>query len=145
MARHGRRQSRQEKYSTKWLTIEWQGRIFNHMVEYQDPLDTVFHALADPTRRAMLRSLAAEPRKVGELAHPFAISLAAASKHIKVLEKAGLVERNVEGRTHTCRLNPQPLHAGLEWMRFYEKFWSGRLDALDALLLAEAVDKPKGS
>lgn len=115
------------------------------MVEYQDPLDTVFHALADPTRRAMLRSLAVEPRKVGELAHPFAISLAAASKHIKVLEKAGLIERSVDGRTHTCRLNAQPLHAGLEWMRFYEKFWNERLDKLDALLIAEAIDRDKGS
>ncbi|QEN91311.1 helix-turn-helix transcriptional regulator [Labrys sp. KNU-23] len=119
--------------------------MFNRMVEYQDPLDAVFHALADPTRRAMLRSLAAEPRKVGELAHPFAISLAAASKHIKVLEKAGLVERSVEGRTHTCRLNPRPLHAGLEWMRFYEKLWNQRLDTLDALLIADAIANPQGS
>ncbi|WP_371260319.1 ArsR/SmtB family transcription factor [Labrys sp. WJW] len=131
--------------STIWLTINGQRQIFNHMVEYQDPLDAVFHALADPTRRAMLRSLAAEPRKVGELAHPFAISLAAASKHIKVLERAGLVERRVEGRTHTCRLNPRPLHAGLEWMRFYEKLWNQRLDTLDALLIADAIANPQGS
>ena len=113
-------------------------QILNHMVEYSaEHLDAVFHALADPTRRAILRSLAQEPRRVGELAAPFEISLAAASKHIKVLERAGLVERSIEGRTHVCRLNARPLHAGMEWMRHYEKFWNQRLDVLEGLLRAE--------
>jgi len=107
------------------------------MVEQASQLDTVFHALADPTRRAMLQSLAGEPRKVTDLAAPFSISLAAASKHIQVLERAGLVRRTVQGRTHVCRLDARPMHGGFEWMRHYEKFWNQRLDALEALLEAE--------
>jgi DNA-binding transcriptional ArsR family regulator len=117
------------------LTIEPAARIFNHMVESNsDRLDAVFRALADPTRRAMVRSLSRQPRSVGELAEPFEISLAAASKHIKVLEGAGIVQREVQGRTHVCRLDARPLHAGMEWMRHYEQFWNQRLDALETLL-----------
>lgn len=100
-------------------------------------LNAVFQALADPTRRAMLRGLADRPQTVSELAAPFAISLAGASKHIQVLERAGLIEREVQGRVHTCRLDPAPLHEGVEWMRHYERFWSQRLDGLEALLMAE--------
>jgi len=106
------------------------------MVEDQ-ALDEMFHALSDPTRRAMLKSLSQSQRTVGELAAPFAITLAAASKHIKVLERAGLVSRSVQGRTHMCSLDARPMHAGMEWIRHYEKFWTGRLDALEALLEAE--------
>lgn len=102
-----------------------------------DELDAVFRALADPTRRAMLRSLSGRPRTVGELAEPFEISLAAASKHIKSLERAGLVQREVQGRTHVCRLDARPLHGGMEWMRHYERFWNERLDVLEALLRTE--------
>jgi len=91
-------------------------------------LDAVFRALADPTRRAMLRDLAIQPRTIGELAAPFAISLAGASKHIQVLERAGLVQREVQGRVHTCRLDARPLHAGAEWIRHYERFWNQKLD-----------------
>lgn len=97
-------------------------------------LDRVFRALADPTRRHMLRSLAARERTVSELAHPFRISLAAASKHVKALERAGLVRRTVQGRTHFCRLDPKPLAGVHEWLGFYERFWTERLDALEALL-----------
>jgi DNA-binding transcriptional ArsR family regulator len=108
------------------------------MVEYKsEQLDAVFHALADPTRRAMLQSLATGEHSVGALAEPFEISLAAASKHIKVLERAGLVQRTVKGRTHLCRLEAQPMHGGLEWIRHYEQFWNRRLDTLDKLLRAE--------
>lgn len=108
------------------------------MVEHvQDRLDTVFHALADRTRRAMVRSLAQRERTVGELAAPFAMSLAAASKHIKVLERAGLVRRQVEGRTHVCRLNPRPLRDGMDWMSRSEQFWSERLAALADVLHAD--------
>ena len=118
--------------------------IFNTMVEYSaDNLDSVFHALSDPTRRAMLMRLAGGERKVGELAEPFDISLAAASKHIKVLESAGLVQREVQGRVHMCRLDVRPMHAGLEWMRHYEKFWTERLDVLEALLVAEDAAKER--
>lgn len=108
------------------------------MVEQSpDRLDAVFHALADPTRRSMLRSLAKAPRSVGELAAPFEITLAAASKHIKVLESAGLLRREIQGRTHLCRLDGQPMHAGFEWLRHYERFWNERLDKLEAALKAE--------
>jgi DNA-binding transcriptional ArsR family regulator len=101
------------------------------MVERQsDRLDSVFHALADPTRRAMLRSLAAEQRTVSELAAPFRMSLAAASKHVKVLERSGLVRRTIRGRTHRCRLNPKPLQDAQGWLAFYERFWTERPDAL---------------
>lgn len=108
------------------------------MVEHLTPsLDTVFQALTDATRRAMLRSLADGDRNIGELAAPFEMSLAAASKHVKVLERAGLVRRLVKGRTHVCRLEPAPLAAADEWLRFYEQFWNLKLDALEALLKAE--------
>ena len=100
-------------------------------------LDAVFHALADPTRRAMLRELAGRPHTVSELAAPFTISLAGASKHIQVLQRAGLIAREVQGRVHTCRLEPAPMHEGVEWMRHYERFWTQRLDGLEALLKAE--------
>ena len=85
----------------------------------------------------MLRELADGPRTVGELAAPFEISLAGASKHVQALERAGLIERQVLGRTHVCRLDARPLHAGAEWIRHYERFWTGRLDALEALLRAD--------
>jgi DNA-binding transcriptional ArsR family regulator len=108
------------------------------MVE-QQTLDAVFHALSDPTRRAMLQSLSGSQHTVGELAAPFDISLAAASKHIKVLEHAGLVRRRIEGRTHICSLDAGPMHAGMEWIRHYEKYWNQRLDVLQGLLEAEAA------
>lgn len=85
----------------------------------------------------MLRELAAGERTVSQLAEPFDISLAAASKHIKALEKAGLIRREVRGRTHLCRLDPGPLAGAHQWLSFYEAFWTGRLDALEELLHAE--------
>lgn len=114
------------------------------MVELQTPrLDTVFHALGDATRRQMLRDLAAGERSVGQLAEPFSISLAAASKHIKVLETAGLIRREVKGRTHMCRLEPGPLASAHEWLGYYERFWTSRLDILESLLRAEDARKTK--
>ncbi|HLY55150.1 MAG TPA: metalloregulator ArsR/SmtB family transcription factor [Stellaceae bacterium] len=100
-------------------------------------LDSVFHALADPTRRAMLRSLAAGERKIGDLAAPFRMSFAAASKHVRVLEGAGLVRRRIAGRTHLCRIEPAPLAAAEAWLSFYQRFWTERLQTLDSLLQAE--------
>ena len=97
-------------------------------------LDRVFHALGDPTRRAMLRRLARQEHTVGELAEPFRMSLAAASKHVKTLERAGLVRRTVRGRTHFCQINPQPLAEADEWLRSYERLWTRRLAALEAML-----------
>lgn len=97
-------------------------------------LDRVFHALADATRRDMLRRLAAAEHTVGELAEPFHMSLAAASKHIRTLEDAGLIDRTVEGRTHRCRINPGPLAGIGRWLRRYERFWSSKLDELERAL-----------
>ena len=108
------------------------------MVELERPqLNSVFHALGDATRRRMLRELAGGERTVGQLAKPFAISLAAASKHIKALEKAGLIRREVHGRTHLCRLDPGPLASAQKWLSFYERFWTDRLDVLEQLLRQE--------
>ncbi len=116
------------------------------MVEYQtSQLDTIFHTLGDATRRRMLARLAIGHCTVSELAEPHSMSLAAASKHIKSLEAAGLITREVQGRTHTCRLNAGPLANAHDWLAFYEKFWTSRLDVLEALLKAEdaAQSKPK--
>lgn len=109
------------------------------MVELEEPqLDSVFHALGDATRRRMLRLLAANgERTVGELAEPFAISLQAASKHIKALESAGLIRREVRGRTHLCRLEAGPLGSAHQWLTFYERFWTDRLAVLERLLREE--------
>ena len=99
-----------------------------------ESLDAVFHALSSEPRREMLSSLAAGERTVGDLASPFDISLAAVSKHLKVLEGAGLVERRVQGRTTVCRLRAEPLAEVRAWVEFYERFWTSRLDRLQALL-----------
>ncbi|BCJ91603.1 transcriptional regulator [Terrihabitans soli] len=103
------------------------------MVE-QSTLDAVFAALADPTRRAMLRTLSKGEKSIGDLAAPFRMSFAGASKHVKALENAGLVRRTVKGRTHLCRLNPRPMHGAMEWLRYYENFWTDKLDALERRL-----------
>lgn len=117
----------------------------NQMVEQQAAsLDRVFHALADPTRRSMLRVLADGEHKIGDLAAPFSMSFAAASKHVKVLEGAGLVRRRVQGRSHLCRIEPAPLAAATEWLRFYERFWAGRLDTLEALLRGDDASGQPG-
>lgn len=104
------------------------------MVEQDTQLDIVFRALADGTRRRMLRSLSTRPHSVGELAAPFRISLAAASKHIKALERAGLVERRITGRTHLCVLRAEAMAEAERWMQYYRQFWDERLDALEAAL-----------
>jgi len=109
-------------------------------------LDAVFHALGDATRRQMLRDLTGGERTVSQLAEPFAMSLAAASKHIKALENAGLIRREVRGRTHLCRLAPESLASAHQWLSFYERYWSDRLNLLDRLLREEDAHearKPK--
>ena len=114
------------------------------MVELDSPrLDAVFHALGDATRRTMLRQLSQGERTVGQLAQPFAMSLAAASKHIKALESAGLIRREVRGRTHVCRLDPGPLANAEQWLRHYERFWTDRLDTLEGLLRQDDPKSPK--
>jgi DNA-binding transcriptional ArsR family regulator len=104
-------------------------------------LDTVFHALADPTRRAMLRRLADGERGIGDLAAPFDMSFAGASKHVRILERAGLVRREVRGRTHVCTLEAAPLAEADQWLSFYQRFWTERLDALEAILRDEDAAK----
>ncbi|MFU0507624.1 ArsR/SmtB family transcription factor [Pseudaminobacter sp. NGMCC 1.201702] len=105
------------------------------MVELEtSQLNSIFHALGDATRRRMLRELAGGELTVSQLAEPFAISLAAASKHIKALEHAGLIRREVHGRTHLCRLDPGPLASAHQWLGFYERFWTDRLNVLERLL-----------
>ena len=96
-------------------------------------MDAVFHALASQARRDMVARLATEPLTVGQLAQPLAMSLAAAAKHVRVLERAGLIRRTVDGRRHICRLEPGPLASAQEWLAFYERHWRGRLDALGNL------------
>jgi DNA-binding transcriptional ArsR family regulator len=108
--------------------------MFNHMVSQLPGLNDVFHALAHDARREMLGRLAESELTVGELSEPLRMSLAAASKHVKVLESAGLVRRTVDGRRHVCRLEPGPLAAANAWLHYYENFWSQRLDALDGVL-----------
>ena len=107
-------------------------------------LDATFHALADPTRRGMLASLAVGDKSVGELGQPFAMSFAGAAKHVKVLEKAGLIERRKAGRKQMCSLNPEPLQAAEDWLKQWEKFWSVRLDRLQSLVEQHSKEKTNG-
>lgn len=102
-------------------------------------MDVVFQALAHGARRDMLGRLTDRELTVGELAEPLAMSLAAASKHVKVLERAGLVQRTVDGRRHVCRLEPVPLASASAWLRFYERYWEERLDDLEAFLGADPI------
>lgn len=115
------------------------GRLsFNHMV---DLTDAAFAALANATRRDILSRLAAGEATVGGLADAYDMSLNAVSKHLKVLEDAGLVERRIEWREHHIRLNPEPLREVAEWLERYRVFWEGRLDALEQFL----ADAKKGA
>ena len=120
------------QYSTKWLNIGSDVDTFSHMVEHD--LNRVFHALADPTRRAILHRLAAGEATVSHLSRPFPVSFAAVSKHLGVLERAGLVTREARGRERVCRINPAALEDARAWLEFHERFWTDRLDALDALV-----------
>ena len=109
--------------------------IINPMVEHTDArLDLVFRALSDETRRAMLERLSKGEHTVGELAAPYRMSLAAASKHIQKLERAGLVQRTVRGRVHYCRIDPRPLADADDWLRRYERLWDTRIERLVELL-----------
>jgi DNA-binding transcriptional ArsR family regulator len=107
----------------------------------ENRLDTVFHALADPTRRGMLARLALGETSVGALAEPFSMSLAGASKHLKVLEAAGLVARRKTGRTYLCSLEAGPLADAGQWLRQWEKFWDVRLDRLQAMVERDRQEK----
>ena len=101
-----------------------------HKISADDRLDAVFHALGHSTRRALLARLAKRPAMITELADPFAMSLPAVSRHIRVLEDAGLVTRSVDGRMHRCSLNPKPFKTIEGWLSHYRKFWEDNLAAL---------------
>jgi len=103
----------------------------------EERLDDTFRALADPTRRGMLARLALGEKSIGELAEPFAMSFAGASKHVKVLEEAGLIARRKVGRTHFISIDAKPLEEAERWMRQWERFWNSRLDRLQALVESE--------
>jgi DNA-binding transcriptional ArsR family regulator len=100
----------------------------------ENRLDAAFHALADPTRRGMLASLALGERSIGELGGPFRMTFAGASKHVKVLEAAGLIDRRKAGRKQMCSLNAEPLAEAQRWLKQWERFWTDRLDRLEALI-----------
>ena len=105
-------------------------------------LDQVFHALADPTRRSLLATLAAGGEAtVSELAAPYAMSLTAVSKHLRVLEGAHLVARERRGREQYCRLVPEPLSGAWQWIEHYRRFWDDRLELLDRYLEEKQATK----
>lgn len=106
-------------------------------------LDATFGALSDPTRRAIVERLTKGDASVGELAEPFDMSLPAISKHLTVLEHAGLVERSKEGRTRRCRLVAEPMRGALEWIATYGAFWEGQLDSLERFLATSKGDAAK--
>jgi DNA-binding transcriptional ArsR family regulator len=106
------------------------------MVEYAQSaeLDRVFSGLADPTRRAILRGLTRRPATINQIARPFPVSLNAISKHIMVLEHAGLVRREIRGREHHCWIEPRPLLEVNDWLEYDRQFWEERMDALEVYI-----------
>lgn len=106
----------------------------NRYIQNQPQLDGIFSALADPTRRAILAHLASGTATVGELAEPFQISQPAISRHLKVLERAGLIERGSERQTRPAKLNAKPMQLAVAWLEDFRDHWAGRLDQLDHLL-----------
>lgn len=110
-----------------------------------DPLSTTFAALADPTRRAILARLATGESTVNELAKPFSISLPAISKHLKVLEEAGLIQRGKEAQWRPCRLQPDALKSAYDWIERYREHWEGRFDRLDSFLAELQGDDAGGA
>jgi len=109
------------------------------MVNHEAVLSDTFAALADPTRRAILARLRAGEASVGELAHPFRVSLPAISKHLRVLERAGLLERRRQGRRRRCRLIARPMREAAAWINRYRRFWKQQFDRLRPV---EAASSP---
>ena len=109
---------------------------------HQDQLDLVFSALSDPTRRGMLEQLAAGETNVGTLAEPYEISQPAASKHLRVLERAGLIRRTRQGREHRIKVDPRPIEEASTWIGQYARFWKRQFDAVDAYLQARGQNQP---
>jgi DNA-binding transcriptional ArsR family regulator len=116
------------------------------MVEHRNQhLDDLFHALANTTRREIVGLLSQRPHHISELVPRFDMSLAAVSKHVQTLERAGLIEREVIGRNHVCRLNADALAEAFEWLGAYERFWQERLDALESVLSETEGGRSGGS
>ncbi len=105
-------------------------------------MDLVFAALSDPTRRGMLERLAEGETNVGTLAAPYDISQPAASKHLRALERAGLIQRTRHGREHRIRVDPRPLQEASSWLGRYARFWNQQFDAVDEYLKAQAAKQP---
>jgi DNA-binding transcriptional ArsR family regulator len=112
---------------------------------HSQDLDAVFAALADPTRRAILTRLAAGEASVNEIAAPFEMSQPAVSKHLRVLERAGLIERDVDKQRRPARLKAEPMAAAVSWLEEFKQFWSSSFNQLDGLLEELKKAKPKGS
>jgi DNA-binding transcriptional ArsR family regulator len=108
-------------------------------------LNRIFSALADPTRRAILAGLTRHPATIKEIAKPFPVSLNAISKHVMVLERAGLVRREIKGREHHCWIDPHPLRGANQWLEHYRQFWEQRLDALEVYVARKFKAAGKGT
>jgi DNA-binding transcriptional ArsR family regulator len=116
-----------------------------HKPSLDDRLDVVFKALGDRTRRALLARLAERPHMITELAEPFTMSLPAVSRHIRVLEHAGLVVRAIDGRVHQCSLDATPLETADTWLYLYRRFWTGQLESLARHVETRAARQPDRS
>jgi DNA-binding transcriptional ArsR family regulator len=117
---------------------------FNRMVKSAaSRLDSIFHALSDSTRRSILRDVARREKTVSQIARPYKVSLAAVSKHLSVLQAAGLITRERRGSFQIVRLDARPIKDAERWLVYYEKFWKGRLDALQDLLESEEGEESK--
>lgn len=114
-------------------------------IDPDDQLNLIFHALSDPTRRALLKRLSEAPEKVTALAEPFDMSLNAISKHLKTLEKADLINRDNTGRTSICFLRAEPLHEAQDWLDQYARFWGETLDAFSRHMDKQIDDGADGS
>jgi len=123
--------------------VEYQSR--SRSVQASDRLDAAFGAMADPTRRAILARLALADARVTEIAGDFPVSLNAVSKHIKMLERAELVRRTVQGRDHILSLNAGAMADAAEWIEYYRQFWEDRLASLEAFVTSKRSRAKKGN
>lgn len=129
------RRTRNDPLAPRW----GEPYIGNYMVTNSERLDLVFGALADSTRREILARLAEGESTVGQLAAPFDVSRPAISKHLRVLERAGLVQRSPDGRVSRCRLDAGPMRDAAEWVGFYRRYWENQLEALARYLEGEST------
>ncbi|MEM7333926.1 MAG: metalloregulator ArsR/SmtB family transcription factor [Chloroflexota bacterium] len=111
------------------------------MVIYNEKLDLIFGALADSTRRGMLAQLSKGETNISALARPYNISQPAISKHLRVLEKAGLIQRTKQGRDHIIRVNPEPAEQARDWIAYYAQFWNAQFNAVEAYLEENKQDE----